>query len=94
MRGFVLGRDGREATQIGPLMADNPAVAIELVDAALARVSGRVYVDSLDRHRELNAHLAMRGFDIQRGFTRMLLGRSAAFDDPVRTFAIAGPELA
>ena len=76
LRGFVLGRDGREATQIGPLMADNPAVAIELVDAALARVSGRVYVDSLDRHRELNAHLAMRGFDIQRGFTRMLLGRS------------------
>lgn len=94
LRGFVLGRDGREATQIGPMMADNPAVAIELVDAALARVSGRVYVDSLDRHRELNAHLAMRGFDIQRGFTRMLLDRSAAFDDPARTFAIAGPELA
>jgi predicted N-acetyltransferase YhbS len=94
LRGFVLGRDGREATQIGPLMADNAAVAIELVDAALARVSGRVYIDSLDRHRELNAHLAMRGFDVQRGFTRMLLDRSTSFDDPSRTFAIAGPELA
>jgi GNAT superfamily N-acetyltransferase len=92
--GFVLGRDGREATQIGPVMADDPAVAIRLIDAALARVSGRVYIDSLDRHRELNAHLAMRGFDIQRGFTRMLLGRATPFDDPARTFAIAGPELA
>jgi GNAT superfamily N-acetyltransferase len=92
--GFVLGRDGREATQIGPLMADNPAVAIGLVDAALAKVSGRVYIDTLDRHRELNAHLAMRGFDIQRAWTRMLLERSFPFDDSSRTFAIAGPELA
>ena len=71
-----------------------PAVAIELVDAALARVSGPVYIDPLDRHGELNAHLAARGFSTQRGFTRMLLGRSSPFDDPSRTFAIAGPELA
>jgi ribosomal protein S18 acetylase RimI-like enzyme len=92
--GFVFGRDGREATQIGPLMADNASVALELVDAALARASGSVYIDSLDRHGELNDHLAARGFVIQRGFTRMLLGRSNPFDDPSRTFAIAGPELA
>ncbi len=94
IRGFVFGRDGREATQIGPLMADSAAVAIALVDAALARVSGSVYIDSLDRHDALNTHLAARGFGIQRGFTRMLLGRSNPFDDPSRTFAIAGPELA
>jgi GNAT superfamily N-acetyltransferase len=94
IRGFILGRDGREATQIGPLMADDPAAAINLIDAALAKVSGRVYVDTLDQHRELNAHLAMRGFDIQRGFTRMLFGQSTPFDDPSRIFAIAGPELA
>ena len=94
VRGFVLGRDGREAMQIGPLIADNAAMAIRLVDTALANVKGRVYIDSLDRHRELNAHLTMRGFDVQRGFVRMLLDRSDPFDDPARTFAIAGPELA
>lgn len=92
--GFVLGRDGREATQIGPVMAENPATAIGLIDAALASVSGLVYVDSIEEHAEFNAHLAMRGFNIQRGFTRMLLGRATSFDDPARSFAIAGPELA
>jgi GNAT superfamily N-acetyltransferase len=94
VRGFVLGRDGREAAQIGPLMAENPAVAIALMDATLACASGRIYIDSLERHHELNAYLALRGFDIQRTFTRMLLGRPEPFDDPSRTFAIAGPELA
>jgi GNAT superfamily N-acetyltransferase len=92
--GYVIGRDGREATQIGPLVAQNSATAIGLLDAALGSASGRIYIDSLENHAEFNAHLATRGFTIQRGFTRMLLGRVVPFDDPARSFAIAGPELA
>jgi hypothetical protein len=94
VRGFVLGRDGRQATQIGPLMADAAETAIDLARAALDRVAGPVYIDSLDGQRAFNDYLVARGFAIQRGFTRMLVGRSEPFDDPTRAFAIAGPELA
>lgn len=92
--GFILGRDGRRAVQIGPLSAEDPDTAIALVRAALGNVNGLVYLDSLDGQGAFNNYLTSRGFRVQRGFTRMLLGRSAAFDDPPRTFAIAGPELA
>lgn len=94
VRGFVLGRDGRQAMQIGPLLADDDETAVALAKAALSNTSGLVYIDTLDAHRVLNGFLTSRGFAIQRGFTRMLVGRSAPFDDPHRNFAIAGPELA
>jgi hypothetical protein len=48
----------------------------------------------LDSQRQLNEFLTAHGFTVQRGFTRMLVGRATPFDDPRRTFAIAGPELA
>lgn len=93
IRGFVLGRDGREATQIGPLIADTPALATALADQALAGTSGPVYIDAVESQAALRDHLTAYGFRAQRGFTRMLLGRDTPFDDPARTFAIAGPEL-
>lgn len=94
IRGFVLGRDGRQALQVGPLAAEDSETAIRLARAALSNVNGLVYVDSLDAQDALNAYLGSRGFTVQRGFTRMLVRRSTPFDDPRRTFAIAGPELA
>jgi hypothetical protein len=94
LRGFVLGRNGRTATQIGPLLADDAATAIALVQAALGGIRGPAYIDSLDGQGSFNAYLVARGFAVERGFTRMLVGRSTPFDDPERSFAIAGPELA
>jgi hypothetical protein len=94
VRGFVLGRDGRQATQIGPILAEDDATAIALVRAALRNTRGPVYIDSFDAQGAFNDYLAARGFAVQRGFTRMLVERSAQFDDPRRSFAIAGPELA
>jgi hypothetical protein len=41
----------------------------------------------------LRKWLGERGFGVQRPFTRMVFGRSESFDDPSRTFAVAGPEL-
>jgi hypothetical protein len=93
LRGFVLGRDGRTATQVGPLVAEDSATAIALVRAALGGIQGPAYVDSLDGQGAFNQHLAACGFKAQRSFTRMLVGRSTPFDDPQRSFAIAGPEL-
>ena len=49
LRGFVFGRDGREATQIGPLVADDDATAMRLLRDVLAPARAAVYIDLLDR---------------------------------------------
>jgi GNAT superfamily N-acetyltransferase len=92
LAGFVLGRDGRRATQVGPLVAENADIAIRLVDAALAAIEGPVLIDVPDRHAKVQAWLAERGFTVQRGYMRMLLGRSKPLDDESRVMAITGPE--
>jgi GNAT superfamily N-acetyltransferase len=91
--GLLLGRDGRSATQLGPLVADDPAIAQSLLACALAANAGTVYIDLLDSHAETRAWLESQGFAPQRPLTRMLHGRSSDFSDVARTFAVAGPEL-
>jgi GNAT superfamily N-acetyltransferase len=90
--GFVLGRDGRRATQVGPLVAEDADIAIRLLQAALAAIEGPVFIDVPDRHAEVQAWLGARGFTVQRGYMRMLLGRSKPLDDESRVMAITGPE--
>lgn len=94
MTGYTLARDGRLATQIGPVVAEDDRTARALLSAALSRVAGPVFIDVPERHAALLAWLKSLGFTTQRQFTRMLLGRDAPLDDPSRVFAIAGPELA
>ena len=89
---FVLVRPGRLATQIGPLAASDEAAAIALLQAALARIDGPVFLDVPDRWTGMAAELQRRGFVRQRGFRRMVLGRDTGFGDPGRSFVIAGPE--
>ncbi|MEX0591619.1 MAG: GNAT family N-acetyltransferase [Xanthobacteraceae bacterium] len=91
--GFLLGRDGRSAPQLGPLVAEDEASALALLDRALAAIAGPIYIDLADTKSAVRAWLGRRGFEVQRPFTRMVLGRSESFDDPGRTFAVAGPEL-
>lgn len=90
--GFLLGRDGRTASQLGPLIADDDATAQALLACALPSVSGPVYMDLADTKARVRQWLESRGFAAQRPFTRMLLHRSTAFDDGRRTFAVIGPE--
>lgn len=90
--GFVMGRDGRLATQVGPLVADGEEPARDLLAAALQHCSGPVLLDLVDRHPALRAFVAAVGFARQRGYVRMLNGRDRPFDDPGRNFIIAGPE--
>jgi GNAT superfamily N-acetyltransferase len=91
--GFLLGRDGRSATQLGPLVADDDAVAGTLLLRGLAAVQGPIYVDLADAKASLRRVLEAGGFSAQRPFTRMVHRRSDSFDDPARTYAVAGPEL-
>lgn len=91
--GFLLGRDGRNATQLGPLVAHDESTALALLDHAIARQSGPLLIDLLDRHQHVARALARRGFVIQRPYTRMTLDRAAPFGDDRLMIAIAGPEL-
>jgi len=91
--GLLLGRDGRSANQLGPLVADEEAIAESLLARSLAGVTGPAYIDLADSRVSLRDWLAAQGFSPQRPFTRMLLRRREAFDDTARIFAVAGPEL-
>jgi GNAT superfamily N-acetyltransferase len=93
-RGFMFGRDGREAHQIGPVLADDARGAKTLISAALREASGAVYLDLLDtRKPELLPWLQAQGFVHQRPFTRMVWGSRNAPGDSRHLWAVAGPEL-
>ncbi len=90
--GYALGRPGRTAVQVGPVVADDEEVALALV--ARARPGTAMLIDVPDRHRRLARWLENQGAVRERGFTRMVLGPvPPGLDDPSRLFALAGPEL-
>ena len=91
--GFVLGRDGRAAVQIGPICANSSEAAIELLNHALAASSGPVFIDACDHQKKFTTRLREYGFRPQRPFLRMAKGRTKSFGQPEKMFAMAGPEL-
>ena len=90
--GFLLGRDGRVAAQIGPLVAEDDATARALLARAIDALDGALFIDLADAKTEVRAALEGRGFRAVRPLTRMLYRRSTRFDDGARTFAVIGPE--
>lgn len=92
LAGFALGRGGRFATHIGPVVASEQSIACDLINAALHRGLGPVSIDVPDHQAALMAWLEHNGFNRQRGFMRMLRGRKTAFGEPQLTMAITGPE--
>ena len=92
LAGFVLGRDGRTAAQLGPLIADDDSVALALLARALRGIEGPVCIDLADAKTGVRAWLEAGGFSPQRSFLRMCRSRRADFDHPVRTVAVMGPE--
>jgi ribosomal protein S18 acetylase RimI-like enzyme len=91
--GFLLARPGRTATQLGPLVAPDPQIALAMIDHVLPRTTGPCLIDLVDLQPELRVALEARGFAIQRRFSRMFYRRDEAFGDPQLAVAIAGPEL-
>ena len=89
--GFALARDGARGPQIGPVVARDDAVAIALISAARAALSGTPVLDLPDARGVLAAWLAAHGGAMQRPFTRMALGADMP-GDAVQFAAVAGPE--
>ena len=90
--GFVIAREGRRAAQIGPLVAEDESSALSLLQAALAGLSGRVFLDVPERWAALRAWLEQNGFARQRSFVRMALGAAPIASVNDRLFVLAGPE--
>jgi hypothetical protein len=91
--GFVLGREGREALQVGPLVARDEDTAIRLLSEALRAIAPPLYLDVVDHAPRLQEWLMKRGFEFQRPFTRMVHGGARAPGDERLVYLVAGPEL-
>jgi GNAT superfamily N-acetyltransferase len=91
--GFVLGREGRMAISLGPVVADNEAIALALITKAAASAPGPFIIDVPQAHRAVQAWLQAQGATSPRGYMRMTLGEAKGLDDPAHLFALAGPEL-
>jgi hypothetical protein len=91
--GVLLGRPGRVATQIGPIVARDEATAVAMLQHAAESIPGPVFIDALERHDGLADALERLDFAPQRPFTRMAWRRDALPGDPAQYFAAAGPEL-
>jgi ribosomal protein S18 acetylase RimI-like enzyme len=91
--GYILGREGREAFQLGPLVARDEDTAIGLLSQALRAVKPPLYLDVVDHAPRLRSWLEAHGFAFQRPFTRMVRGLAAAPGDEKLVCLVAGPEL-
>jgi GNAT superfamily N-acetyltransferase len=91
--GYNLARDGRVATQIGPVVADRADIAIALMNHAMRAGVPPYILDVPDAHRHITQWLEANGATAPRAFTRMVRG-AADLPQPSRIFALAGPELA
>jgi hypothetical protein len=83
LRGYLLGRDGRTALQLGPLVVDSgnggttESGAIALLEAAAGALDRRamgqhLVTDVRDGQAALQDRLADLGFTPERPFTRMV----------------------
>jgi GNAT superfamily N-acetyltransferase len=93
LEGFLLGRDGREACQLGPLVARSTGAARTLLAAGFAAVPAPLFLDLVDREPGLSAWLESLGFAFQRPFTRMVHGAPRAPGEAGLVLCPAGPEL-
>src|SRR5258708_14349916 len=74
LTGYVIGREGRAATSIGPVVADNEATGLELIARAAASIPGPFIIDVPDAHAEIRQWLEQQGAASPRGYMRMTLG--------------------
>lgn len=90
--GFVLARDGRTWTQVGPVAADDTSIATALI-AKAAGDGQNLLMDVPADQADTLVWLKASGFEYQRPYTRMIRGGTQPLDRPAAIYALAGPEL-
>jgi len=92
LAGYCFGRHGDHSDQVGPVVAEDPATALALVRACLARPRDRpLIVDARAEPAWLEA-LGRLGFRAARPLTRMYLGEARPPAEPALEAAVFGPE--
>jgi GNAT superfamily N-acetyltransferase len=88
---IALVRDGRTARHIGPLLADNAAAALALVDAIVRSETGPLLLDAVASQAPFLEGLTATGWSVERPFQRMRFGPATVMGEET-PFAVAGPE--
>jgi ribosomal protein S18 acetylase RimI-like enzyme len=91
--GFLLGRDGRSATHLGPVFAPDLPTAAALVEYALAHQPGPAILDIPDGRIDWADWLRERGFGQVRPILRMVRSERPPTLGGERLYAVAGPDL-
>jgi len=95
VRGYCFGRAGHLYNHIGPIVADCPPVAQELVLHCVARHPAKMFaMDIPSGESEWVSWLNSAGFSTERPFLRMCRGKTPTCGVPGMQFGIAGPEFA
>jgi hypothetical protein len=88
-----MGREGRTASSIGPVVADDQATGLALIAKAASSLPGPFIIDVPAAHIDIAKWLQRQGAVSPRGYVRMTLGEAPGLDDPSHLLALAGPEL-
>ena len=91
--GYLLGRHGFEFAHLGPIVAREPHIAMQLTESCLTRHGDRPFIiDAMCHDDGWIAFLERAGFREQRPFIRMHRGGHMPFGEPQKQFAVLGPE--
>ncbi len=94
IRGYILAREGTNAFHVGPWVADEPEMAVDLFHMLIStRNPQRVFIDILDPNPHIHTILESFGFHQQRPFIRMYRGKNLWPGIPELIYGITGPEL-
>ena len=93
LAGYLFGRHGFEYAHLGPIVAHDSAVAVQLTAASLSHDMDRAIIIDAACHDEPWLHfLEHAGFREQRPFIRMHRGGRQPFGELRHQFAMLGPE--
>ena len=91
--GYSFGRHGFEFDHLGPIVARDSRIAVQLAAACLSHETSRGLIIDATCHDELWLRfLEQAGFREQRPFIRMYRGGPLPFGESRHQFAVLGPE--
>jgi len=92
LSGFATYRVGRNAFQLGPVIATNNSAGRQLLDSVIQRFDDNMYyIDIPVPNKEAIAWAEETGLTVQRKFMRMYRGKPI-MDNPQMIWASSGPE--
>jgi len=92
LRGYIFGRVGLNARELGPIVATCESVAEELYRRVMKEIDGPLYMDVARRCPEFLERRLREGWVVERGFARMATGSRDWCGQFAKLYASAGPD--